>query len=93
MLHRKGGDFEVRLYTCTYQKFVRLDTVIGEVIDLFTTLLEAETPALALHLASKRTCSTKWTILVEEGDTLYKHPGAQVLIFEPAQIDIEEIIP
>jgi hypothetical protein len=59
--------------------------------EFYTILIEAELPSLARKTAERNSPHTKWDIVVEDGDTRYLHPGAQDIIFEPAQTDLSEI--
>jgi len=79
-------------YTAIYCKLYKLHPFKPKRMDLFTALIEADSPTLASHAAHNIAPKGRWIVDIEHGDTRAEHPGAQDLVVLPAQVDITEVV-
>jgi hypothetical protein len=93
MVKQKRRSLVMKLYTVVWAR-VKQQGVRPPVLKEFkVALVEAETEALARHSVRTMRPPGQVACFAELGDTRANHPGCQEFIFQPAQVDITEVIP
>jgi hypothetical protein len=93
MVKQKRRSLVMKLYTVVWAQVTQPDVRPPVLKEFKVALVEAETEALARYSVRALWHRGRVVCTAELGDTRANHPGCQEFIFQPAQVDITEVIP